>query len=463
MKVAPKRPKPNMLRMQRENARREITASGIKPPPSTFPRERLPYVEALPLAGEKAEPLIRKILENLSLVEISTWIDLSKAASALYAKQGNFKALQELACHRETSIRAGAAHGLALCGKKGLPLLMVLLKDISPTVKEEAVAGISKIFSGPTGINKLAELAKIGDKDVAIAVARELGKRGEAAIPTLLEIMRSGEFACKGAAARALLKIGPKGIEALEKLIVSEDWVTRKYAAEALANYYFEKKDLKSLAVMAEKGDDQVRRYAEEALSALNARELLLLTRRPFAATPYLREILKDIRSLREASSQLKKEFGGSFIGIVILGSIAKGYALSRGDVDYALIASDPLVEKRLKEIAKERGINLCRQGYFINPKSEQNKTIAPLFCGLFLGDRKAMIEAQRQAFMKFANSPEKWEKIRLEIFEHELKIEKSFSRLRAKNFSEEKRRKIAAALRVPPPYEQMKKILGIS
>ncbi|MCX8190146.1 MAG: hypothetical protein N3F05_02880 [Candidatus Diapherotrites archaeon] len=550
-----------MLRVQREDARKEIIASGIKPPASTFPRQQLPYdyairrlqkkkvsakllstmalskdpvirkaacerliiekrpfeslttnelekllrsgnydvvkraslslarryakqgriadlerlfdsgrssiqisvVEALHLAGEKAAPLANKILNNLSLLEVSAWMDLSKAASIIYAKQGDYNALRGLVYHEDGQIRAGAAHGLAMMGKRGLSLLMTLLRSEHWLAKREAVAAISRIFPGREGISKLVELAKAGNSyDITRAVAQELGKRGEAAIPALMEIMRNSELDRKEPSARALLKIGPKGVKALEKLLLDEDWVTKEYAAEALARYYLEKKDFRALAMMVEKGDYHLRRHAEEAISMINARELLLLTRRPFAAMPHLKEILADIKPLREAATQLKREYEDKFIGIVILGSLAKGYARAGSDIDYALIASDSSAEKRLKEIAKEMRLRLCEHGHFINPFSEQNKTLAPLFCGLFIGDRRALIETQRNVFIRFLNSPEKWGSVREEILNHELKIEKSLHRIVETKSSDERKRKIAAALRVPPPYEEMKKLLGL-
>jgi len=250
--------------------------------------------------------------------------------------------------------------------------------------------------------------------------------------------------------------------QALLSMVKSTDPVLRGSAIERIKT---DKKTLKRLSLtelknLTEHPNPIVRKAAENALEQIKTRMAMLGTRRPFAATAHLLEILERTETLKAVSSQLKREFGEEFTGIVVFGSLAKGYARPESDIDYGVIASTPKPVKRFRELAREKGLPLCDEHY-VNSGEKSSKTTAMLFNGLFFGDRKALKKSQRAAFIRI-ESPQEWNRVRRQIFKNETHLETAFKRLGITSKREQQRLKAAAALRVPPPYNEMKKLLGI-
>jgi len=186
---------------------------------------------------------------------------------------------------------------------------------------------------------------------------------------------------------------------------------------------------------------------------------LVLSSRRPFAATAHLPEILGRAKTFNGIALWMRREFGAGFTGIVVFGSMAKGYAHPESDVDYAVIASNPAAAKKFRETCESLSLPLDREHY-VNPKERNPSNATPLFCGLFFGDRKSLKKAQQTAFENM--NEQQWDNLRREIFEQEATLNKAFERHGITSKREQQRLKAAAALRVPPPYEEMKRLLKL-
>jgi len=299
-----------------------------------------------------------------------------------------------------------------------------------------------------------AYIREIAAKELSQIYAKQKNLTG------LTQLAENPDWVVRKAAAKALEQIGEKGLPTLRELIKDPSAFVCETAANSIAQIYRKQRNLTELKNLTEHPNPIVRKAAENALEQIKTRMAMLGTRRPFAATAHLLEILERTETLKAVSSQLKREFGEEFTGIVVFGSLAKGYARPESDIDYGVIASTPKPVKRFRELAREKGLPLCDEHY-VNSGEKSSKTTAMLFNGLFFGDRKALKKSQRAAFIRI-ESPQEWNRVRRQIFKNETHLETAFKRLGITSKREQQRLKAAAALRVPPPYNEMKKLLGI-
>ncbi|MCX8190520.1 MAG: hypothetical protein N3F05_04840 [Candidatus Diapherotrites archaeon] len=95
----------------------------------------------------------------------------------------------------------------------------------------------------------------------------------------------------------------------------------------------------------------------------------------------------------------------------------------------------------------------------YIKPGASNNQTIAPLFSGLFFRDRRALTAAQKKVFESM--TPQEWDAVREKIYHQEKRTRDMLKRYQISE-GDENRLRIAAALRAPPPYKEMRKLLGL-
>jgi len=340
--------------------------------------------------------------------------------------------LTKLTQHPNPLVRETAENALGQTHAKQekLSALMQLPQNPNPLVRREIGNALAQ--KGEKRLQALTQLTQHPDLDVCEIAVSALGHMGEKALPALTQLTQHPDPNVHEAIANALGQIGEKGLPALTQL--------RKNP------------------------HPDVRRAVANAQSRIKTRRAMLGTRRPFASTAHLPEILKRTKILNAVSRQLKHEFSTDFIGIVVFGSTAKGYARPQSDVDYAVIASNPAAAKRFHELSTGNKLPLCEKQdiNYVNPREKNNATITPLFSGLFFGDRRALKKAQRAVFTRFANNPKGWDRVREEILENETRLGTAFGILGIEGKREQQRLNAAAALRVPPPYKEMKKMLGI-
>ncbi|MEM0360579.1 MAG: HEAT repeat domain-containing protein [Candidatus Diapherotrites archaeon] len=579
----------NRLREQRVQARKEIMAIGIKPPPSTFPRQFVPSdhalrklqkarvnVKALQAMLESSDPVIRKtaleraltdkrILKCLNpqtLEKLSRdpeWRTSSIALNTLaevHARKGNLPELERMARDPEWRVREATARALGLMGEKALPELERLARDSHSFVCRQAINSIAQIREKK---EKLFELSRDSSEMVRQQSAISMAKLGKKALPELERLARDGSLLVREAAtnsiiqilasqgkiqeleriarnppqfsdrapwiaaseiarihlknenlselermakdpnpflsktgtnaliefhakkgnlqelkkiakglkasfrekiARELVKIGEKAIPELEQLARDSHPFVAQAAAKSLIEILEKKRKTPKIEKLAKSENPAISIEAQKALARQKkTRWLLLATRKPFAATTHLKEILERTSTLKNIASQLKQEFGEQFTGITVFGSTSKGYAQPTSDIDYAIIATNPKAAQRFQEIARQKKLPLCKEHIHVNPTNTGDKNTAFLFCGLFFGDRTALKTAQKNAFEKM--TPWQWNEIREEIHKKETFLEKAFERHQISE-KQKQRLKAAAALRTPPPHQEMKKQLGI-
>jgi len=303
-------------------------------------------------------------------------------------------------------------------------------------------------------------LKKLARDRISHLKPKTLAKIG---LPHLVEMILDYDFIVKIAATNAIVSMGEKAIPDLRKLAQDQDLVVRITVADVIAKIYAnkEKEGASHLKKLIKDPNSDMHEAATKEIAKISEKRLLLSERMPFVATPHLPEVLKRTKDLKTVSKQLKDEFGDGYTGLVVFGSIAKGYATPKSDVDYAVIGSNPEIAKRFRVLSKEANLPLCFEHY-VNPEKHSDlSNVASLFYGLFFGDRKLLRQAQKEVFSKMTE--EEWTEIRQEILYHETNLYKAFERFWIRNPREQQRLKAAAALRVPPPYKEMKKLLGLN
>ena len=185
----------------------------------------------------------------------------------------------------------------------------------------------------------------------------------------------------------------------------------------------------------------------------------LLGSRKPLFATPATRELVERLAAVQKISRALKKEFGKKFVGVLVVGSTAKGYFKPASDLDYVVVTSDKKAADRFEEIGRGNGIKLCAS-YDVDPTFERSPSMKHLFKGVFFGDRKKLAEAQRR-FVQQA-SGDAWSEVIQYVKYHEGDLEKAVKRFGVPSGEREKLRLAAWLLRVPPPLGEMRKIMGV-
>lgn len=409
--MKPKRARPNRMLAQKRAAGQEIRKFGKVRLVPTFPRPTTAYDYAV-------RRLQKSRVSSLAVLLMLESKDPVLRKSALERIEADPKIVRIL-------------------GKQSMPELKELTRHDNRAVRITATRIITQIYMKEENIQELKKLIDYCDMDMLSTVANGLTR----------------------------IYAKKRNIQELKSLMNHNLGDVRRAAANELELIYVKKKppELKNPAKHPLRATGRI---AAKWLNKLKGRKRsfktrLLSARKPFAATAFLPEILRRARSFDYISQELKRKFGNQFTGIVIFGSMAKGYATPKSDVDYAVIASNRLAASEFRKMVKARGLPLCREHY-INPNEKGNDSIAPLFYGLFFGDRGQLRREQRNVLARFGKNPKAWDRLREEILGRETNLEKAFERAGITSRAEQQRLMAAAALRVPPPLAEMKRILGI-
>jgi len=199
----------------------------------------------------------------------------------------------------------------------------------------------------------------------------------------------------------------------------------------------------------------------EKAPQVKSEKELLLGEKEPLLASTNLRFLTAQFEQLAYIAEQLSKKYGSRFIGIVVYGSQAKGYSIEASDLDFAIICNYPDIMNSFNEYSKEFKLNIDHvRVVSTNLGPYDSKDIAVLFRGLFFGNKTLLKQTQKNIFSKL--NPHVWEAVRMNMYREESNLYKAFDRF---NLGPRERQRILAktALRVPPKYDEMKRILGIN
>lgn len=230
----------------------------------------------------------------------------------------------------------------------------------------------------------------------------------------------------------------------------------------------------------------------------------LLASKNPAFASLETEALIGRLKTIEDIVQKLQKTFGENFIGITVYGSTAKGHMIKESDLDFTVIAYDKEIRKKFQKMLWENKIEACpsfdrylelsqnkklkstlraplkffkflihgekkhtsqsefsitsyaefpvyRSGDAL--KEEYLYDLAPLFHGLFFGDRKTFLEVQLSVLEKL--NPALWDRVRrviLTINSSLLKAQRRFG------FTDDEAKKIRAEiciLRTPPPYEE--------
>lgn len=192
--------------------------------------------------------------------------------------------------------------------------------------------------------------------------------------------------------------------------------------------------------------------------------EKLLSSRKPLFATSHIPELAKKILLLEDVSKILQEKHKDRFIGFVVFGSIAGGYSLPKSDIDHMLTSLKPEDEKihsEFKSLIKSLNLKPCVL-YSKYTDIKKFGTVVhsdQLFQGLFFGNRKKLLELQKQTLKKI--SKENWDAIRSNITAEETGLEKAANRLQVNKQKLERIKANLAILRTPPPLKEAREIIN--
>ncbi|MCX8189864.1 MAG: hypothetical protein N3F05_01395 [Candidatus Diapherotrites archaeon] len=194
-------------------------------------------------------------------------------------------------------------------------------------------------------------------------------------------------------------------------------------------------------------------------------KKYLLTRRKPYLATPFIKSFFEKANKLKAINNQLKLKFGRGYVGMIVRGSMAKGYFVPQSDIDVVFIGTAPRLEMKALQLCRKYGLKLDAATRLINPKAvmprERPIILEKIFSGIFFGDKKALKSLQMKIFRGM--SKDEWELLRSTIFNKEAaNFEKAFERFGIRDPNEKRRIIVAIGYRLPPKYEEMKKLLGI-
>lgn len=178
---------------------------------------------------------------------------------------------------------------------------------------------------------------------------------------------------------------------------------------------------------------------------------------------------------LEDITQRLSDRFGKKFGGLIIVGSLSKGYSNATSDIDYFIMGSDPRVVKTFERYAKGHSLRLCwdpglpaRSRYIslsnlnriaLLDNHERLSQASALFYGVFMGNTENLSQVQRSLFEQLTE--EKWEQLRNFIYQHETNLTKAFNRNNIGGRIHTTRLEIQASANIPPSFAKMKQILS--
>ncbi len=361
--------------------------------------------------------------------------------------------------------------------KQALPILQNLSRDIDDCVRRGVAEGLVEVDI-ETAFSILEELSKDSNRSVRKSAAEALGKIGtEEALSILREMSKDADKELHEEVAKALGNIGTKeALSILREMIKDADRELLKAIAKALGNIGTEEALSILESELAYGGEDVIFRLKQRPQN-----RQLLTAQNPAFATVFTEELRRNFLALEEISKILIKHFKDDFTGIVIFGSAYAGWFTPVSDLDYCIIVSEKGLEPvhmifegasvsvpfQLFDVEEE--LPLGHRPFFINSEEYSGwSKLELLFCGLFFGDRQKLLDCQRRIFSGL--SPEEWDKLRSKIRENvSFKgvwldgLGKAVKRFGIPESEEEELTWKIVLNRVPPAYEEMKQLLGLS
>lgn len=352
--------------------------------------------------------------------------------------------------------------------KEILQILDGMVQDRDEDVKKVALRAKVNLVLMAQDEESLEKISKDKDWMVREAAIQVFGSFGDKYLPILERMSKDDKdlYVKELARAQVLINRGEKSLPILEKMSRDKHFSVRESAIEILGQ--IGKKSLPILEqMMLKEEDDYLRDLISTTLNNLKIlsesfHKWLFATQKPLFATPFTKELSEQIIELENISRLVKDKFGNDFIGLTIFGSVSKGYANKKSDLDWSFIAKNKEASKCFNDLVKSSSnLRPCVFGGRYNvglgagDPIEQHQDA--LFYGLFFGDRKQLLKLQKEVLNNI--SEEDWDKIRKQILEHETNLNKIAQRVEIKNSELEQIRQASALLRVPPPYNETLKM----
>lgn len=375
-----------------------------------------------------------------------------------------------------------------------LPLLRKFSDDNSWTVRAEVAQTLSKIESGgeileklkrdshifvyeeaycsmvtraaylDRSLSKLVELASHESEKVRQKVAESLVAFGERAMFLHIELKNDSRWKVREAVAYSLGYLGgERSFGLLSEMVRDESYSVREAVIRSLRT--FGEKALPFIRLMRKDKHSFVRETAGKATADImtgseflgeesrNFHEWLLTNRKSLFATPYTKELTSLLETLTKIVKRLKTELGKEFIGMIIVGSIEKGYSRPYSDLDAVIISENPKAMDRFKKLTEREKIKLCPLFRFPLKKSEVGSYVDLLFCGIFLGDRYSLSELQNQTLNNISELD--WNFIREKILNKETTLPKLSRGYRVDEDEIKKIEILSTLVKVPPPLKE--------
>ncbi|PIS09061.1 hypothetical protein COT75_03580, partial [Candidatus Beckwithbacteria bacterium CG10_big_fil_rev_8_21_14_0_10_34_10] len=202
----------------------------------------------------------------------------------------------------------------------------------------------------------------------------------------------------------ALGSLGPIALDDLRLLVKDEDLDVQREAATALGKIQVGKLD-------QQKKQEVIRNF--------------IYSQEPLLANPLAKDLIdKDkpdfpLYPLFDVVNKLRNDYP-SLIGLVVLGSLSKGYWIPGRDIDWGLVFKEGSSEKKtdlitnnFKKAVDSLGFRLCQNNSL--PTSDNYMEVDPskleiVFNGLFFGNRKELGKVQKKILEKINQS--KWREI---------------------------------------------------
>ena len=257
----------------------------------------------------------------------------------------------------------------------------------------------------PEMINRFAKLANNQNKNVRRDVAAALGNIGQPALEILQGMANDEDSWVRRDVAAALHQLGEteSALEILQRMANDKDFWVRQDVAAALG---------------------KIRYQSLSAEGRKRITDSLILRQEPVLANPAIEAVYPQetaespLLKLSDLVSSLQAKYP-PLVGLLVLGSLSKGYWIPSSDLDWGLIFTNmktkdknALTEDFTRE-AQERGFKLCVD-YSLDASSPANcspESLEIAFNGLFFGDRERLKELQSKIIE--AVNEDKWNQIR--------------------------------------------------
>ena len=252
--------------------------------------------------------------------------------------------------------------------------------------------------------------------------------------PELLQFL-SRQFETARRENKSLPELSPEMINRFAKLANNQNKNVRRGVAAALHQLGETESALEILQRMANDKDFWVRQDVAAALGKIRYQSLsaegrkritdsLILRQEPVLANPAIEAVYPQetaespLLKLSDLVSSLQAKYP-PLVGLLVLGSLSKGYWIPSSDLDWGLIFTNmktkdknALTEDFTRE-AQERGFKLCVD-HSLDASSPANcspESLEIAFNGLFFGDRERLKELQSKIIE--AVNEDKWNQIR--------------------------------------------------